>query len=178
MKTVVNVGLSVIAIALAFPSGQANAAVAEHVVISNPVNYCQAFTPGPANTIRNRVVGAENIGATINVACNFPLTNNGAAGATVPTELEVWFSNNGSAALTVSCTLLTGFQGDSTLYTSTKSVAIPVGTAQRFLSWTATDNPTAGATTLGNELVGVNCSLPTNAVINDTYVFWNMDNGV
>ncbi len=178
MKTVVNVGLSVIAIALAFPSGQAQAAVAEHTVISNSVNYCQAFTPGPANTIRNRVIGAENVGAAMNVACNFPLSNNGAAGGTVPTELEVWFSNNSSAAITVSCTLLTGYQGDSNGYAVTKSVSVPVGTAQRFLSWGAADNPTTGATTLGNNLVGVNCSLPTGAVINDTYLFWNMDNGV
>lgn len=177
MKTVVNVGLSVIAIALAFP-GQAQAAVAEHVVVSNSVNYCQAFTPGPSNTIRNRVVGAENIGSTINVACNFPLLNNGAAGGTVPTELEVWFSNNGTAAVTVSCTLLTGYQGDTAAYAVTKSVAIPVGTAQRFLSWAAADNPTSGATTLGSSLIGINCSMPTNAVINDTYVFWQMDNGV
>lgn len=178
MKTVVNAGLSVLAIALASMSGQAQAVVAEHTVVSNSVNYCQAFTPGPANTIRNRVIGAENVGATMNVACNFPLINNGAAGGTVPTELEVWFSNNGTSPVTVSCTLLTGFQGDSSSYAVTKSVAIPVGTAQRFLSWAAADNPAAGATSLGNSLVGINCSMPTNAVINDTYVYWNMDNGV
>jgi hypothetical protein len=31
---------------------------------------------------------------------------------------------------------------------------------------------------LGTEIVGVNCTLPPHAVINDTYLQWMEDNGV
>lgn len=178
MNVVLKAGASVLALGLALPSGTANAEIAEHFISSNSVNYCQAFTPGTANTFRNRVVGAENVGtATANLACNFPLNFNGSDGSTAATALEVWFSNTGTAAVSVSCTLLTGFQGDATTYASTKTVSVGPG-AQSKLLWTASDNPVAGATDLGNVLVGINCSMPRGAVLNDTYLFWNADNGV
>jgi hypothetical protein len=173
-------GLLSVAIALAAQSGTAQAAVAQHGFRGNAVNFCQAFTPGPANTIRNRVVGSENVGPNpMNVACDFHTTSNGAVGTTPPTDLWIYFSNNTAADFTVSCTLLTGYQGQGSAYAVTKSATIAAGSqAVNSLHWAPADNPTAGATSLGNVLVGVNCTLPVGAVINDTYLYWNMDNGV
>jgi len=174
-------GLMSVAAGLALQSGVANAAVASHTFLGNPVNYCQAFTPGPTNTIRNRVVGAENIGAPMNVACNFHAMHNGAVGVTPPTSLELWFANNNtSGTITVTCTLLTGYQGDPGAYAVSKTtLAIAAGGVdQQSLSWGVADNPVQPATSMGNYLIGVTCALPTGAVINDTYMTWNMNNGV
>jgi len=180
MKASFVFGLLSVAVALTLPTGTTQAAVAQHQFRGNAVNYCQAFTPGPANTIRNRVVGSENVGPNpMNVACDFHTATNGAAGATPPTDVYIFFSNNTAAAFTVSCTLLTGYQGQSSAYAVTKSAVIAAGQqAVTSLHWDAADNPVAGATSLGNVLVGVNCTLPVGAVINDTYLYWNMDNGV
>lgn len=172
-----------IAAGLAMQAGTADAAVATQTLAGNAVNYCQAFTPGPANTIRNRVVGSENVGPnTMNVACAFHSMYNGdPTNTSNPTGLWVYFSNNKTADLTVTCTLLTGYQGSSTTYAVTKSVVIPAGSqADTSLSWTYEDNPEydLGATDLGNQLVGINCTLPVGVVINDTYMDWTMDNGV
>ncbi|MGH6610636.1 MAG: hypothetical protein ACRECQ_10285, partial [Burkholderiaceae bacterium] len=54
-------------------SGSVSAqALFDHSFRSNAVNYCQAFTPGSSNTIRNRVIGVENVGsASVAVACAF-----------------------------------------------------------------------------------------------------------
>jgi hypothetical protein len=48
---------------------------------------------------------------------------------------------------------------------------------QGSLSWDGSDNPVPGAD-FGNDLIGINCTLPPGAVINDTYVGWSQDNGV
>ncbi len=179
MKTALNCLLLTSALGLALAVPNAEAAVAIHVVHGNPVNFCQAFTPGPANTIRNRVVGSENIGATIAVACNFAHMTNGAAGTQLPYRLSLWFSNNTSSPITITCTMLTGLQGDNGAYAVTKSVNVAAnGQRSGNIAWTQADNPTAGATTLGDDLIGANCTLPTGGVINDTYFYWNMDNGV
>jgi len=78
--------------------------------------------------------------------------------------------------------LLTGYQtqGGINQYAVTKTTgAIPAGgTSQAALVWNTADNPNADATSLGNILVGVNCTLPTGAVMNDTYVSWSQDNGI
>jgi hypothetical protein len=180
MKSSLCFGLLSVGVALALQSGNAQAVVATHLIRANAVNYCQAFTPGPANTVRNRVVGSENVGPSVmNVACDFHTVANGAAGATPPTQLYVYFSNNSGADFTVNCSLLTGYQGSSSAYVVTKSVLVPAGAqATNYLQWSAADNPVAGSTNLGNYLLGVNCTLPVGAVINDTYLYWNMDNGV
>ena len=181
MNSGLKLGLMSVAAGLALQAGNADAAVAQHLFRANAVNYCQAFTPGPANTIRNRVVGSENVGATMNVACNFHTLTNGAAGVTPPTSLTVYFANNNaSGSLTVTCALLTGYQGQGSSYIVTKTTgAINAGgVSQAFLTWNAADNPVQPATNLGNYFIGINCTLPTGAVINDTYLYWNMDNGV
>jgi hypothetical protein len=172
-------GLLAAGLGLAMNATTAKAAVAYYEFDSNAVNYCQAFTPGPANTIRNRVVGSENVGtATMNVACNFH-SMYGAPSTTNPLELDVWFSNNNTTGtITVTCTLLTGYQGDTGMYTVTKTTAAIAPGTQQSLVWDASDNPTAGSTDFGTDLVGINCSLPHGGVINDTYLYWQQDNGI
>ena len=179
MNIITRSALATLGLAFAASCLPAHAEVATHELMSNAISKCQAFTPGPTNTIRNRVVGSENIGAKMNVACAFDMMTNGATSAS-PKSLVVYFSNNGTSPVTVTCTLLTGYQGDSGMYMVTKTTAPigPGGTDQQYLQWDATDNPSFGATDLGNQLVGINCALPTNAVINDTYLDWDQDNGV
>jgi hypothetical protein len=178
MNIGMKLGMLSVAAGLALSAGDANAVVTQHSASGNAVNFCQAFTPGPANTIRNRVVGAENVGPNVmNVACSFQSFNNGTAAN--PKALYVYFSNNTAANFTVTCSLLTGYQGESDAYISTKSAVVPAGSqANTVLFWTTADNPVEGATNLGNQLVGINCTLPVGAVINDTYLNWDMNNGV
>jgi hypothetical protein len=174
------IGLLAAVAGLGLNAPEAHAAVTSHAIRGNAINYCQAFTPGPANTIRNRVVGSENIGDTINVACAFSAVDSGSPGTTLPTRLSVYFSNNNSSGtITVTCSLLTGYQsGGGYLVTKTTAAIAAGGASQQNLQWTATDNPTPASTTLGDWLVGINCTLPKGAVINDTYLYWNQDNGV
>lgn len=130
MKNTLKIAALTCAIAAGWPAADAQAVVATHIFNSNSVNHCQAFTPGPANTVRNRVVGAENIGSIdIAIACNFHSLNNGAAGATAPQFLNVAFANNNtSGTITVTCTLLTSIQGSSAAYAVTKTTPIiPAG---------------------------------------------------
>lgn len=185
MNNALKFGLLATGLGLAMNATTARATVVYYDFDSNAVNYCQAFTPGPANTIRNRVIGAENVGtATMNVACNFH-SMYGAPATTNPSDLYVYFSNNNASGdITVTCTLLTGFQGQggTDQYTVTKSVVVPPGVAppnqQPGLEWHAADNPNLGATDLGTDLVGINCALPHGGVINDTYLYWQQDNGI
>lgn len=181
MNNALKFGLLATGLGLAMNATTANAAVAYYDFDSNAVNYCQAFTPGPTNTIRNRVVGAENVGtATINVACNWH-SMYGAPSTTNPSDLYVYFSNNNTTGtVTVTCTLLTGYQGQggTNQYTVTKTTAAIAPGAQQGLEWHAADNPNAGATDFGTDLVGINCSMPHGAVINDTYLYWQQDNGI
>lgn len=180
MNNALKFGLLATGLGLVMNATTARAAVMYYDFDSNAVNYCQAFTPGPANTIRNRVVGAENVGtATMNVACNFHSMFGGAS-ATNPSDLYVYFSNNNTTgSITISCTLLTGFQaqGDANQYTVTKSVVVAPG-LQGGIEWHPADNPNAGATDFGTDLVGINCALPHGGVINDTYLYWQQDDGV
>jgi hypothetical protein len=180
MNTGLKLMLLSVAASLALHAGRAGAVVYPHMFSANAVDYCQAFTPGPANTIRNRVIGAENVGtAPINVACDFHTMFNG-TGSPNPTFVAVYFSNNSANAITINCTLLTSYQG-GTGYAVAKSVDLPPH-QQNFKSveWSGADNPgqPAGGTDLGDSLVGVNCLLPPGGVINDTYLLWNQDNGV
>ena len=182
MNTGTTLGLLAVGLGLVLVAGNSGAVVVDHVVDSNAVNYCQAFTPGPTNTIRNRVVGAENVGtANINVACAFTSFWNGDDNTSNPTSVQIYFSNTSNAAITISCTLLTGWQGAPDSYLVTKSVVLPANATSddgNNLQWTADDNPDPAASDLGNQLVGINCVMPPHGVLNDTYVDWNMDNGI
>ena len=179
MNNTLKTGLLTLGLGIIFCSPNADAAVATHSSFSNAVNNCQAFTPGVSNTIRNRVIGAENIGSPIALACNFNSLFNGAAGNTQLQSVALYFSNGG-AATTVTCVLLTGMApgwSSGSAYTVSKSVAIGAG-GTGALSWTAADNPNAGATDLGNLMVGVNCTMATNMTLSGSELHWTANNGV
>lgn len=173
------ISLLVTGLGVAMAASNAQAALTAHTFVANAGNYCQAFTPGPANTFRVRAVGVENVGTVnANLACNWH-TMAGEAGFTDPTALDVYFFNNTSANITVTCTLFNGYQGQggAAQYLNTKSAVVTPG-AQNDILWTQADNPTAGATTLGNALININCTMPPGAIANDTYLQWTQGNGV
>ena len=168
--------LLTLALGTVFVAADSNAALVAYTSAANAPGRCQAFTPGPSNTIRNRVVGSENIGTPIAVACDFEVEMSNTS--TNAVEVEMWFSNNGtSGPLTVNCTMLNGWQGAEGAVAVNKSTSVTAG-IQSDIVFNADDTPDASDTDLGFVLVGVNCTLPTNAVINDTYVSWFDENGV
>jgi len=181
MNNLLKMGVLTVGLGLGLHAADSSALVATSTTYSNAVNYCQAFTPGPSNTIRNRVIGSENIGAPIAVACNFQTTTNGSATAaqTRLKAVRVIFTNNGTASATVSCTMLTGSSAGVTTagYAVTKTLAMAAGAAGA-IDYTTADNPTAGSPDLGNLLVGVNCILPTNVILSATVLQQSLDNGV
>jgi hypothetical protein len=168
-------------VACATLAGRADAVVTEHAFASNAINYCQAFTPGPANTIRNRVIGSENVGnASIAVACNFHAMHNGDfVNTEPPREIQMGFANvNPSGSFTISCTLLTGGPANGVGYIVAKTTSsIPAG-GTAVLTWDETDNPTGGATNLGDFWLGINCTLPPGGLMGETLVLWTQDNGI
>jgi hypothetical protein len=182
MTSMLKISLMTLAIGAAFHSANSNATVGQHEAITSAVNYCQAFTPGVSNTIRNRVIGSENVGtAPIAVACDLPVQVSDNDIATDP-SLKFAFivlSNGGTADVSISCTLLTGSPGLSTgdAYTATQTVVVPAGGINA-VNFTSTDNPNAGATNLGNILAGVNCMLPPHTSITATDIGWDEDDGV
>ncbi len=135
-------------------------------ITSNAVDKCQAFTPGVTNTIRNRVVGAENVGAgPIAVACVFELNEIAGAGSVDVSNVQLYFVNGGGAPTTVTCTLLTG---------NSNGPGPSVGGAQ-----TLTTASMAAAGGTGNVAfggvggvfgVGVNCNLPSSVTIAATLI--------
>ena len=46
------------------------------------------------------------------------------------------------------------------------------------LNWSTADNPAEAATDMGQLLIGVNCTLPTNMILSTIVMNWNEDNGV
>ena len=99
-----------------------------------------------------------------------------------PIGLWVYFSNMKTAPLTVTCTLRTSYQGSETAYAVTKSVIIEPRPQQ--LPRTGESvldrgrQPREKPATWAASLVGIDCTLPVGAVINDTYLDWPMDNGI
>lgn len=182
MTSMLKISLMTLAIGAAFHSADSSATVGQHEAITSAVNYCQAFTPGVSNTIRNRVIGSENVGnAPIAVACDLPTQINDNDTATDPslTFAVLVLSNSNSTDQSISCTLLTGSPGLAVgdAYTATQTVTVPAG-GVGFIQFSASDNPNAGATTLGSILAGVNCMLPPHTSITATDLGWNEDDGV
>jgi hypothetical protein len=176
MNHAVKAALLTIGLGAAFVAADSKAEMVVYGSAANAPGRCQAFTPGPANTIRNRVVGSENIGALMAVACDFETTFSEIS--TNALGVEMWFSYNGSAGpVNVNCTMLNGWQGAAGAVLVNKSVSVASG-EQSGLTFDSTDTPDTTDTDLGFLLVGVNCALPTNAVINDTYVYWADEDGV
>jgi hypothetical protein len=176
MNHCIKTGLLTLALGTVFMAAESSAAMVVYGSAANGPARCQAFVPGVRNTVRNRVVGSENIGPDpIAVVCNyeteFSLTS------TDILEVQAWFSNNTAAAFDVSCTLLTGYQGEAGAVAVNKVTNVPAGNNTAGVAFSGNDMPGAPAD-LGNILAGVNCTLPVGAVINDTYVFWGDENGV
>ena len=181
MNNILKTSLLTLGLGIAVCSANANAALATHATWSNALNYCGAFTPGISNTIRNRVIGVENIGTSpIAVACNYASFFNGAPGNSSLHTVNIFFTNNSADPVQVTCTLLAGTSGSissGSSYAVTKTVPIAAGSPAT-IGWTVADNPTAGAVDLGNLMVGVNCNLPSNVVMSATNLRWTADNGV
>ena len=169
-------GLLAVGLGLALNATNAQAVNTTHYFDGNSTNYCQAFYPSSSNGVRNRVLGIQNTSTTNQlVACAFHSTF-GDANASYPTSLDVYFYNSTATAFTVTCTLMTGYQTNTPYVVAKTSASIAPG-AQGGLSWDGSDNPVPGAD-FGNDLIGINCTLPPGAVINDTYLGWSQDNGV
>ena len=180
MTNILKMGLLTLAIGSVFSATDSRAAVSVHFSDSNAVNYCQAFTPGVTNTIRNRVIGAENIGtASVALACNYTTAHNqnDASNQDLDGVFQVFY-NNSTASVTISCTLATGTPGFNfgDAYSSTKTVTLAPATAG-FINFSGADNPTPTAT-LNNGVVGVNCLLPKNAIATDVELSWKAEDGI
>ena len=165
-----------IAIGIAFLVADAHAEPSIYINDANAPARCQAFAPGPTNTIRNRVTGAENIGAAMNVACAFENVSSYDYGK-YPYAAGVQIANNGSAALTVTCSQLSGYFGDSGVIIHKTTGSVAPG-ASEYVEFTAADTPDTGDNDLGYYAVGIVCNLPSHGVIGETYVDWVDEDGV
>lgn len=157
-------------------AADAQAVSSVYINDANAPARCQAFTPGPTNSIRNRVTGSENIGAAMNVACAFESVSSYDYG-TEPYAAGVQIANNGSSAFTVTCSELSGYFGDSGVVLNKTSGSIAPG-GSAYIEFTPDDTPDTGDTDLGSYAVGINCSLPTHAVMSETYSLWTDEDGV
>lgn len=176
MNNALKLGLLVAGLGLAMNATNAKATNSTHGFDGNSTQYCQAFYPSAANGVRNRVLGIQNTSTTNQlVACAFHSTF-GDAGATYPTSLDVYFYNSTATPITVTCTFMAGYQTNTPYVVAKTSDPIPAG-EQGHLGWDGGDLATPAAD-FGNDLVGINCTLPPGAVINDTYLNWVQDNGV
>jgi hypothetical protein len=179
MTNLLKMGLLTLGVGMAVFAGNANADIDTTVFISNPVGLCQAFTPGVSNTIRNRVVGSENVGTkSIAVACNMQTALDQNANNPVDNQIvetAVYFSNGSDAEVTFSCTLLAPAEtGDA--YASTKELTIAAGDSG-MTYWTGADNPTPSPT-LNNVGIGFNCNLPPHVTMSTILTWQYFENGI
>ena len=131
-----------------------------HFYSSNAVDKCQAFTPGISNTIRNRVIGAQNVGtATIAVACVFELDQLYGQGTVTTDAIYIRFDNGDASQVSVSCTLLPGSEG--TYGTAVNQTVVIAAGANGGVTFTGPWNDYG---------IGVNCSLPPNVTIASTII--------
>lgn len=175
MDTAIKSCLATIAVATVFAAAGARAATEAYINDANAPARCQAFNPGPSNTVRNRVTGSENIGAAMNVACAFENVSSFDY-ATSVTEAGVQIINNGNAAFAVTCSELSGYFGDSGAVINKTSDSLAPGESQ-IVGFTADDTPDTGDTDLGSYAVGIVCNLPTHAVMGETYSIWYDEDG-
>lgn len=140
-------------------------AVSGHYVSSNGADKCAAFTPGITNTVRNRVSGAQNVGASpIAVACVFELDEITFGGTVDVNLVQVSMRNDSAVAVDVSCTMLPG--------------SGTFGTAENQVVALSASGGTGSATFNGSWSVfgiGVNCTLPTDVTIYQTVVRYDDD---
>lgn len=176
MKIATRSGVVALAIVAAFAAAGAGAATQYYINDANAPGRCQAYTPGPTNTVRNRVTGSENIGAAMNIACAFESVSSEDYGSNV-TQAGVQIVNNGSTAIAVTCSELGGYFDDAGVVLSKTTPSIAPGDAA-YVDYTANDTPDSGDTDLGWYLVGIVCNLPTHAVMGETYAIWRDEDGV
>lgn len=176
MNIAVKSCLATLAAATAFAATGVHGATQAYINDANAPARCQAFTPGPTNTVRNRVTGSENIGAAMNVACAFENVSSFDYGSNV-VQAGVQLANNGTAAFTVACSELSGYYGDAGTVLNKTSASVAPGASQ-YVDFTADDTPDAGDTDLGSYAVGIVCNLPTHAVMGETYSIWYDEDGI
>jgi hypothetical protein len=164
------------AIGTAFVAATAGAAVTTYYNEGNAPGHCQAFTPGPTNTVRNRVSGSENIGAAMSVACAFENVSSAGSGS-YTTSAAVVLYNNSNGAFTVNCSELSGYLGNTGTVLSKTSDSILPGSDTN-VEFSAEDTADTSDTDLGSYSVGIVCNLPTFAVITDTYASWTDEDGI
>ena len=172
MNNFAKAGMLTIALGAVIASANSNAETVLYGSAANGPGRCQAHLPGTHDTIRNRVVGSENFGSPIAVACVFEAGVSETSTNVI--AIDMWFSNNGATPINVNCTMLNGWQGAEGAVMVNKSVIVDRG-IQSVISYDGND---LGEPDLGFSLVGVGCTLPTRGVINDTYVYWGDENGV
>jgi hypothetical protein len=143
---------------------------------SNAPAHCQAFAPGPTNTVRNRVTGAENIGAAMSVACAFESIGSYDRIQPVATA-GVQVTNNGSGAVSVGCSELSGHFGDAGTVLNKTADGIAPG-ASAHIEFSAGDTPDEEDSDLGSYTAGIVCNLPTHAVIAGTHATWDDEDGI
>ena len=174
MNPSVKASLLTLVVSAAFAPTAGNAAEVPQIMASSAMAHCQAFTPGPANTIKNRVIGSENIGNTLALACAFEV-DAGAMTADGVQSVTFVLSNTSTASFNITCTLAAGLAGDFTYFINKTTPVAPA--AQVPVVFTPADVGSSDAG-FGEYLVGANCVLPKNGAVYDTYVAYSVDNGV
>jgi hypothetical protein len=174
MNPSVKASLLTLVISAAFAPAAGNAAEVPQVIASSAMAHCQAFTPGVTNTIKNRVIGSENIGNTMSIACAFEV-DAGAMTADGVQSISVFLNNHGTASFDIPGTAATGFEGAFS-YFIIKTTSVDPNTPVP-VDFSPADAG-SGDTGFGEYLVGLTCTLPKGGVVNDTYVSYSVDNGV
>ena len=173
MNTVMRMSLTTMALGLGLASASSNAAVETYYNEGNAPRHCQAFTPGVTNTIRNRVTGAENVGASpIAVACAFENVGSGVASFTASATVAIY--NGSESSQTITCSGLAGYFGNVVGSVITKSVTLAPSTAGT-ITINAADTPSTTDTDLGSWRYGMNCTVPTAVTLTWTRATWTDD---
>lgn len=172
MKTAFAASLAATLGALLTTSPASHAALETVYNISTSSEACASFTPGVTNTIRNRVVGSENVGTDpLAVACSF--ANIGTVQGGYNTYLSITVFNNSASNISVTCTELNG-QYNNVVSTINKTGNMGPG-AGVTIAFTANDTPSTTDTDLGSYRSGVNCVLPAGGVLSMTETRWQDD---
>jgi len=153
-------------------AGTASAADVTWHQSSTMSGNCQSFEPGPTNTLRNRALGVENVGAaTMGIACAFePQFLTGDA-PTSYTMLMLWF--HGAPGQVVNCTLVAGHYWSVSSFLA-KSVTLG-SSGDGFISWDV--GTTGWATTTGKSGMSTTCNLPPGVWATNSHFWYVAGNG-
>jgi hypothetical protein len=169
----VKASLLTLAVSALFAPVNGNDTEIPQLIASSAMAHFQSFTPGVTNTIRNRVIGSENVGTKpIGIACAFEV-DAGTMTVDGVQSVSVFLNNHGTAPFDVSCTVGVGVEGPDMLFAS-KTTTVDVGTSTPVQF----DPQDVGLTDgFGDYLIGLTCMLPPKSIVNDTYVAYAVDNG-